>query len=81
MAFPSATFTVIPQRAGQFKQEVEIHLPLAVLTLAGGTDGAESDGLWIPMAPTESPAIAVNFRNFLRLNREQRLPFLFAPER
>jgi hypothetical protein len=30
-AFPPATFTVIPQRAGQFKQEVEIHLPFEML--------------------------------------------------
>jgi hypothetical protein len=35
MAFSPATFTVIPQRAGQFKQEVEIHLPFEALAAPG----------------------------------------------
>jgi hypothetical protein len=32
------------------------------------------------MAPKESPAMAVSFRNFLRLNREKRPPFPSAFE-
>jgi hypothetical protein len=79
-AFPPTTLTLIPQRAGQFKQEVEIQFPLTSLVSPGWTAGAESDCLWIPTAPTESPAIAVSFRNFLRLNLEQRLRFPSAFE-
>jgi hypothetical protein len=70
MAFSSTTFTVVPQRAGQIKHEVEIHLPFRVLTAAFWREGAEADCLWIPLAPIENPAIAASFKNFLRLRRE-----------